>query len=427
MLSPFDDYLCHQTLDAIEFPVTADQRFYSRYFITVYDNRGEFALITALANYQNSRVQDGFALLGIGDAEQRNLRVSRRLRHDAHVLSTGPVGIEILEPMRRFRITCAENDLGFSYDIVCDTTTPAWERRQRFGSRVNGRVNDIGCHFNQGYRCQGTLTVDGITHKITPDRWFGVRDRSWGIGRFWDGEPSPAAAHAFGHVARREEHYMAPTTVILDRGPFGAGPNPVGGRFGHHNSWVPFVGQHGEDVYLAVSFRPHVYTIGGAIMYPWGDTRQPTMLLAMERTEVTLDEDGEVRQCAFTYYDENGAGHDMTARRLMKVYEAGAGYADMGTGFQMGCPTGGVEPLVEGERFSMGEFGRFLEGRSVLGASSTSIGFHVCEYRWGDFVGYGSFEADQNEMAELPFARYEPPTVRNGRPSEAERTDAACH
>jgi hypothetical protein len=37
----------------------------------------------------------------------------------------------------------------------------------------------------------GTLTVDGATHTITPDTWWGVRDHSWGI-RPIGGEPPSA-------------------------------------------------------------------------------------------------------------------------------------------------------------------------------------------------------------------------------------------
>ena len=39
---------------------------------------------------------------------------------------------EYLEPLRRFRIVCDPNDLGFSWDVECTTVSPPWERRRRF-------------------------------------------------------------------------------------------------------------------------------------------------------------------------------------------------------------------------------------------------------------------------------------------------------
>jgi hypothetical protein len=333
---------------------------------------------------------------------QRNLRVSRGLRHDPHLLRVGPVAVEVIEPMRTFRIVCGDNDLGFSWDILCETIAPPWERRRRFGRRLGGRLSDVSLHLNQGYRCSGTLTVDGVTTELTADRWRGVRDRSWGIGRFWEGEFSYGASAAYGNVEGAR-----PAFQPLDRGPYGQGDNPVGGRFGHHNSWVPF-----DDRYLAVSFRPHVQTIGGAIIRPWGDPAPPTMLLGMERRRVEFGDDGHIVRAELVYTDEHGVDHEMTARVLTKAWEAGAGYADMGTGYQMGKPmASGDEAYSEGETMPLAELGAFARDQKTLGAASSTISFYVCEYTWGDRVGYGSLEADPNELAELPHARYIPQTV----------------
>jgi hypothetical protein len=399
VLSEFDDYLCHQTLDAIEYPYSSDLRFYSRYFITFYDQAGEVLGVTAVANYPNAGVQDGYAVLSLGGETQRNLRVSRLLRHDPHVLRVGPVAIEVIEPLRTFRIVCEDNELGFSWDVLCETIAPPWERRRRFGRRLGGRLGDVSLHLNQGYRCTGTLTVDGEMRRLEPGRWHGVRDRSWGIGRFWEGDFSYGASAAYGNVEG-----AGPAFQPLDRGPYGQGDNPVGGRFGHHNSWVPFA-----DRYLAVSFRPHVQTIGGAILRPWGDPEPAAMILGMERRRVDFATDGHIAAAELVYSDEHSIDHEMTARVLTKAWEAGAGYADMGTGYAMGKPMG--ELHVEGESMGLAELGAFARNQKTLGAASSTIAFYVCEYRWGDRVGYGSFEADPHELAELPYAKYIPQTV----------------
>jgi hypothetical protein len=402
VLTELDDFLCHQTLDAIEYPYTSDVRFYARYFITFYDHAGDVLGITAVANYPNAGVQDGYAVLVTGET-QRNMRVSRLLDHDPHVLAVGPVRVEVLDPLRRFRIVCEPNERGFSWDIVCDTVSPPWERRRRFGRRLGGRLSDVSLHWNQGYRCTGSITIDGEKREITPDSWSGVRDRSWGIGRFWEGDYSYGASAAYGNVSGAR-----PAFLPTDRGPYAVGDDPVGGRFGHHNSWVVF-----PDRYLAVSFRPHVQTIGGALIPPWDSGEPATMLLDIERRPPVFDERGRIVSCDVVYTDEHGVAHEMQIRPVAFAWEGGAGYVDMGTGYEMGKPLASApgEVHVEGETMSLDELGAFARQQKVLGAASNTIAFHVCEYRWGDQVGYGSFEADPIELAELPYARYVPQTV----------------
>lgn len=402
MLTEFDDYLCHQTLDAIEHPYTPDRRFYARYFITFYDHAGEVLGITAIANYPNTGVQDGYAVLVHG-GQQRNLRVSRLLDHDPHVLAVGPVRVEVLEPLRRFRIICDPNDLGFSWDVECTTVSAPWERRRRFSARTGGRLSDVSLHWNQGYRCSGSVTIDGERRAITPDRWSGVRDRSWGIGRFWEGEHSYGSNAAYGNFSG-----LRPAFQPNDRGPYGLGGDPVGGKFGHHNSWVVF-----PERYLAVSFRPHIQTLGGALVPPWDSREEPAMILGIERKRPVFDERGRIVSCDVVYTDEHGTPHEMTIRPLTYAWEAGCGYADMGTGYEMGKPLArhvGI-PHVEGESRSLDDLGRFARDQKVQGAASSTIAFHVAEYRWGDVVGYGSLEADPNELAAYPYALYTPQTV----------------
>ena len=45
-------------------------------------------------------------------------------------------------------------------------------------------------------RWAGSITVDGETLEVTPDRWWGIRDRSWGIRPV--GEPEPPGIQSRG-------------------------------------------------------------------------------------------------------------------------------------------------------------------------------------------------------------------------------------
>ena len=53
-----------------------------------------------------------------------------------------------------------------------------------FGSRRNrrtGRVDVDVIRYHQGGWVSGTVTVDGETHEVGSDEWFGFRDHSWGV------------------------------------------------------------------------------------------------------------------------------------------------------------------------------------------------------------------------------------------------------
>jgi hypothetical protein len=405
MLTELDDYLCHQTVDAIELPGTSDRRAHSRAFITFYDTAGDFVCLTGIGNYLNTRVQDGFAVIAPRGAAQRSLRVSRMIDHDPHVMRIGPVAVEMIEPLRSFRLVCDENDLGFSWDVVCETIAPPWEKRRRFRPRVGGRVQEVGLHVNQAYRCHGTLVLDGERHELDRDRWFGVRDRGWGVGRFWEGDQAYTARNPA--VAQPLPESFAPT----DRGPYGAGDLPVGGSFVAHNSWVPFV-DGGPDVYLAVSLRPPVHSLGGAFVPGWGSGEPWNVLLSMERHHVAFDALGHFSCCEVAYWDERGTVHEMAVRALGVAWEGPGGYVDMGTGFEMGKPTAhGDSVHVEGEAIAPDALAAYLRERATLGAGSSTTAFYACEYAWGDRVGYGSFEASPVDLAARPNARYRPPTI----------------
>lgn len=356
MLTEYDDYLCHQTTDAIEHPHTADPRFYSRHFIFFYNVTGEIAAITGIGCYPNNEVMDGFAIAAFGGETQRNLRVSRKLEHDPQNMTVGPVSIEMIEPLRKFRVVCKENFLGFGYDILCDTISRPFEREPRFRGRLNGRVIENTCHFNQGFRCTGTFTVDGSRYTVTPESCFGVRDHSWGLGRFYDGP------YKYGPTGQGQGP---------GRGPYGQGEYPVGGHWEHWNTWIPFA-RGGEDRYLAFNCRPPVFTVAGELLYAWDDPRPSVKLVGIERKNVTMDEQlRRFKSCELVFVDEHGDAIEVSVRSLGTVYERGAGYGSVGTSYRMGKPMG--ELHVEGETWD-------IQHREF---SMKPAAAHVVEVRWG--------------------------------------------
>jgi hypothetical protein len=62
------------------------------------------------------------------------------------------------------------------------------KKRNLVHNRRTGRVDVDVIRYHQGGWASGTVTVDGQTHDVNPDEWFGFRDHSWGV-RQAIGEP----------------------------------------------------------------------------------------------------------------------------------------------------------------------------------------------------------------------------------------------
>jgi hypothetical protein len=149
-------------------------------------------LIVGLGQYPNLGVTDAFALLRRGSAH-RVVRASRELGLDRMDTSVGPFRVEVLEGLKRLRVVLEENDYGLSFDLTWEGSIPAQVEPQHY-IRWQERVMFDSKRLAQTGQWRGSITVDGETLEVTPDRWWGTRDRSWGIRPV--GEPEPPGIQA---------------------------------------------------------------------------------------------------------------------------------------------------------------------------------------------------------------------------------------
>ncbi|ACY99504.1 MULTISPECIES: hypothetical protein [Thermomonospora] len=186
-LSPLDDYPIHQVPEVMRHTGTSDRNFYDRYYFNCFPLSGELMLLVGMGQYPNLGVTDAFALLRRGPLH-RVVRASRELGADRMDTRVGPFHVEVLEGLRRLRVSLQAPEHGLSFDLTWEASIPAhlepphfvrWQERVIFDSR---RLAQTG-------RWSGAITVDGETLTVTPDRWWGCRDRSWGIRPV--GEPEP--------------------------------------------------------------------------------------------------------------------------------------------------------------------------------------------------------------------------------------------
>jgi len=100
----------------------------------------------------------------------------------------GPFGVEVLEGLRKMRIWLDENEWGVAFDVTFEGAVPAiLEPKQttRQFARITmdtSRYAQVGCY-------SGSLVVGGESYTVSPDRWKGVRDHSWGVRPVGDPEP----------------------------------------------------------------------------------------------------------------------------------------------------------------------------------------------------------------------------------------------
>jgi hypothetical protein len=116
------------------------------------------------------------------------VRASKEL-DDRMDTSVGPFRVEVLEGLKRVRFILEPTGHGVVCDLQWRGAIPAFlEPRQYI--RKYGRVLFDTMRFAQTGFWSGTLEVGGEHFDITPDRWWGTRDRSWGVRPVGEKEPS---------------------------------------------------------------------------------------------------------------------------------------------------------------------------------------------------------------------------------------------
>jgi hypothetical protein len=199
-VSSFDDYPVHQAAEMVRHVVSSDRNFYDRYYFNCHANDGEAFLIFGLGQYPNLAVTDAFALLVTGNTH-RVVRASRELG-DRMDTSVGPLSVEVVKPLRELRIACEprnddEGAHGLSFDLHWTGSIPAYEEPRQF-QRMHGRPVFDTMRLAQTGRWSGHIELDGHRFEVTPEHWWGTRDRSWGVRPV--GEPEPPGIRTEGQM-----------------------------------------------------------------------------------------------------------------------------------------------------------------------------------------------------------------------------------
>ncbi|MEU3243161.1 hypothetical protein [Streptomyces sp. NPDC006875] len=177
-----DEYPVHQVPLSMKHVATGDRNAYDRCIFHVLDHRGRALLIAGLGVYPNLGVIDAYATLRRGNLLHA-VRASDALGDDRTELAVGPLRIRVERPLKEFVLSCAaapDDPDGLSYEITWTADFPAlWEPHHL--QRHGGRLTLEGRRFVQAGHCEGWIRQGGEGTRLTPGRWTGTRDRSWGV------------------------------------------------------------------------------------------------------------------------------------------------------------------------------------------------------------------------------------------------------
>jgi hypothetical protein len=92
----------------------------------------------------------------------------------------GPIHVEVLQPLERLRLLVDPNPWGIAGDLVFTRRAPALEE-PRFLRRMGTRLFMDSTRLTQHGEWSGSLSVEGERIDVGAQRFWGTRDRSWGI------------------------------------------------------------------------------------------------------------------------------------------------------------------------------------------------------------------------------------------------------
>ncbi|MBI2723861.1 MAG: hypothetical protein HYX50_02255 [Chloroflexi bacterium] len=299
MLTRLDDYLVHQTSETIDHVATGDRNFYDRYYFNAHTLDGRVFLVVAIGLYPNVGVIDAFATCVVDGRTQYIVRASRALGSDRMDTRVGPIGVEVLEGLRRLRVWCDEGERGLAFDLIFEGVTPPCEE-PHFFRRAGNRVVMDYTRLTQNGRWSGTLRVGGETHTVEPDAWWGARDHSWGIRPVGGGEPPSAPVE-------------------------GAGP---GGFFW---LWTPVQFEHAALMYTCSEDPDGArWHAAAELLHPWSANKPSDQLTVVSHDIQMVPGSRTFERGTLTVANREGSLATISMEPRATLYMAGAGYAYFG-------------------------------------------------------------------------------------------------
>ena len=187
MITQHDDYFVHQTPLPIAQPNSSDRNFYDRCWMNGYDADSNYFFEVGFGLYPNRRVMDGHFSVVLGD-KQYAFHASRRAPKERNETKVGPFSIEVLEPLRKIKVTLEPNEHNIECELIFEARTVPHEEPPNV-MHDDGHLIMHNSRFTQLGKWNGHITIDG--NRVEVSMGSGARDRSWGVRPV--GEPQGGA------------------------------------------------------------------------------------------------------------------------------------------------------------------------------------------------------------------------------------------
>ncbi len=356
MLTKYDEMLCHQIVSTFDHPATSAREWTERIWFMAHDTKGDAILVVGFGYYPNRNVMDAFMCLAVERKTQYTVRASRELRPRIDEVSVGPFAWEVVEPMKKVRVTLAENEYGVSFDIVSEAVMPPHEEEPPQFYRVRGRVvEDIRRYWQMG-RPTGWIKFGGRILKLDPASWRTERDHSWGVRR---------------GAAEYLEQGVQPGDI-----PTGFLYTGAGWQF---EKW-------GSVYHIREDWDGTVTSFSGGIFYPFGSGKNEVRLAGVEHNYTFRQDIPGMRQA-------NGGKVTLKAadgsERVVSLEPLGIVYIGVG-GYSPGNYRGFIHGVWKGPSWMDG-FTLDISDPKVIREISY-LDEIVCRLECGGEVGYGMTE-----------------------------------
>ena len=178
MLSKYDEYPVHQASRPFAHIPSTDYSWDDGHFVGVFSADEKAYLSSGFRVNPNADMIGGYAMLNVA-GRQYTIRFSRCWRRQMDTV-LGPLSFDFIEPMKSLRLKLDANDSALSFDLVWTGVSPAFEEGHHH-AETRGRITTDQTRYSQPGVAKGWIQFDGKRFEVTPDKWCGARDHSWGL------------------------------------------------------------------------------------------------------------------------------------------------------------------------------------------------------------------------------------------------------
>lgn len=177
-----DESFTHQIVETFATVAQTDYAWTEKVCGMIAARDGLLQIGFGFGKYVNRNVVDGYGGVSRG-VEQWSVCASRALSVSPDDVDVGPLSYEVLEPLKRVRVSLAANEAQpIAFEVELEGIVPCFveDREDRRGITGFRRTADQ-IRYHQTGIARGWVEVGGVRTEITPDTWIMTRDHSWGI------------------------------------------------------------------------------------------------------------------------------------------------------------------------------------------------------------------------------------------------------